>query len=568
MKFALRLLLIPALAISGGLCAMIPPTFHLKNNSKDTIQINIIQDGSSVFKIAPVGLRSVAKGGEFPFQLDISKPTTLEIGYCPTADYCKTSLPAKMIAKIKAGKTVYIKFDGKTIEPQKGDILGKTTKGYSTKNNVDKGDMKVEGGGTKKSELGIGGKKDSQQIENEAWSYFPITAQDRLMADTLPDQFWIKVQDLNYNAIISLSFDLSYAPILQSMQRKYEAKMAEVNRIQNPQIRKEAQEIAATALEKSRAFIQSLIAKREAIQAEKNRPQQTKPAPTTAAETMPYQSTAGALTSPQKMSYQALPASHTELTGIGKTALGYTYEQPTQEAQPMMPELIEKTGPVAAEAQPPLQTKPATRIAPSAPKTKQAQTEVAPMAQKTTSVEPILASKTAPQESEVAKPDAIQMAWQEFPSADLLRKKLKKGDQSPFVARQVLGLPAGATESDINKKAKNLEGWYLSRSYRGDMSIVPQIIAIITQAKTVLIDAIYPPLGTAVLPFAQELRSLFFAAPDGFEDFAAPIYQDLMATQQYSREFLQNIQTQVRDRQGLPTAWRQSVLSKLQSRIK
>jgi len=151
MKLVLRLLLITASATSCGLFA-VDPTFHLKNNNKDSIQIDIMQNNKSL-----TGLQRVAKGSEFPFQLDISKPTTLEIHYCPTPDYCKTNLPIKMIAKIKAGKTIYAKFDGKTIEPQKGDILGKTTSGYSTKNNVGKGDMKVEGGGTKKSELGIGG---------------------------------------------------------------------------------------------------------------------------------------------------------------------------------------------------------------------------------------------------------------------------------------------------------------------------------------------------------------------------------------------------------------------------
>jgi hypothetical protein len=162
----------------------------------------------------------------------------------------------------------------------------------------------------------------------------------------------------------------------------------------------------------------------------------------------------------------------------------------------------------------------------------------------------------------------VQLAWQEFPAADQLRKKLKNGDQSPFVARKVLGLSAGATEADINKKVKSLEAQYISRSYQGDLSIVPQITAIIAQAKKILTDAIYPPLGAAVPPFTQELRSLFFQAPDGFEEFAAPIYQDLMATQQYSREFLQTIQTQVQAQKGLPAPWRQAVLSKLQSRIK
>jgi|GEM_PF-3539094 len=275
MKLVLRLLLITASATSCGLFA-VDPTFHLKNNNKDSIQIDIMQNNKSL-----TGLQRVAKGSEFPFQLDISKPTTLEIHYCPTPDYCKTNLPIKMIAKIKAGKTIYAKFDGKTIEPQKGDILGKTTSGYSTKNNIGKGDITVEGGGTKKSELGIGGKRDPQQIENEAWSYFPVTEQDRLMANTLPNEFWTKVQKLDYKAIISLPFDQTYSPILQEAVKKFDAKMAELKKIVDPEVRDKAQRIAITALEKNTAFIKGLVAQREAQKEAQKPAKPTAPKPTT-----------------------------------------------------------------------------------------------------------------------------------------------------------------------------------------------------------------------------------------------------------------------------------------------
>jgi hypothetical protein len=46
-------------------------------------------------------------------------------------------------AEFPAGKTIYIKWDGKKISPQKGDVFKNTKKGYSLKNNVKASDIKV-----------------------------------------------------------------------------------------------------------------------------------------------------------------------------------------------------------------------------------------------------------------------------------------------------------------------------------------------------------------------------------------------------------------------------------------
>jgi len=81
----------------------------------------------------------------------------------------------------------------------------------------------------------------------------------------------------------------------------------------------------------------------------------------------------------------------------------------------------------------------------------------------------------------------------------------------------------------------------------------------------ILIDTIYPPLSAAtVSPAAQELQTLLYQAPTGYEDFAAPLYQDVVSRTQYSRDFLQDVQKQVMAQKGLPEKWRQSVLSKIQ----
>jgi hypothetical protein len=124
--------------------ALVEPTFHLKNNSHHEIKIDIKQSGNSVFKVKPVDLKTIAKGDDFSFLLDIDKPTALEIYQCPTPDFCKENLPQKTIVRFTEGKTIYIKYNGKKVMPQEGSkFKGKTTAGYSTKNNVEQSDISV-----------------------------------------------------------------------------------------------------------------------------------------------------------------------------------------------------------------------------------------------------------------------------------------------------------------------------------------------------------------------------------------------------------------------------------------
>src|SRR5580765_7179221 len=135
-----KLTLYSTIALSTSIYA-VNPNFHLKNKSADAIQIDIMQGSRSLAG----GLQRVAKGSDFAYVIeDINKPTTLEIHYCPTAAFCKTNVPEKMVVTFKPGKTIYVKFDGKKVTPQKGSS-GKTTSGYDLKdkNNVTTTDIKI-----------------------------------------------------------------------------------------------------------------------------------------------------------------------------------------------------------------------------------------------------------------------------------------------------------------------------------------------------------------------------------------------------------------------------------------
>jgi len=133
-----------------GTVAHADPTFHLKNNSSNAIQIDIVQGLSSV-----TGLKRIAKGGEFAFQVDITQPTRLTLYYCPTASFCKEYLPEKYTVDFKVGQTMYIKFDGTTLVPQKGNMLtGRTTAGYSLKNNTAADNMWITHGAREKLRTG------------------------------------------------------------------------------------------------------------------------------------------------------------------------------------------------------------------------------------------------------------------------------------------------------------------------------------------------------------------------------------------------------------------------------
>lgn len=137
---------------SGSSLRAVEPTFALKNKSADAIYLIIKQNNKAV-----TDFQRVDKGSDFTFDLDINKPTFLEIHVCPNIGQCYLNDHTTLLATIKAGKTMYLKFDGKTLTPQKGNAkMGKTTQGYSTKNNVTRHDIKVTKGTTKGGNDDIG----------------------------------------------------------------------------------------------------------------------------------------------------------------------------------------------------------------------------------------------------------------------------------------------------------------------------------------------------------------------------------------------------------------------------
>ena len=138
--------------LSGFMLHAEAPTFHLKNKGADAIQIDIKQNNKSLTSLQPV-----AKNGTFEWNLDTSKPTLLEVHVCPNIGQCYMNDHDTFLVKINAGKTVYLKFDGKKVVPQKGNKkMDKTTYGYSTANNVTNKDISVLKGTTKKRNSDIG----------------------------------------------------------------------------------------------------------------------------------------------------------------------------------------------------------------------------------------------------------------------------------------------------------------------------------------------------------------------------------------------------------------------------
>jgi hypothetical protein len=143
-------------ATLAGSTAYADPTFILKNGSNaGAIQVDIMQNGSSLSG----RLISIAKGDEYATNIPVSNLTTIELHYCKTSASCKTDLPEKMIAQFPKGKTIYIKFDGKHLEVQKG-TFGTTTgkySGLSLANNVKQHEIKITHAKTSKTDLGVGG---------------------------------------------------------------------------------------------------------------------------------------------------------------------------------------------------------------------------------------------------------------------------------------------------------------------------------------------------------------------------------------------------------------------------
>jgi len=112
--------------------AMRTPAFSLKNNSSDTIQFDLKQNGKSLFD-SPLVINAHR---ELFLQIDTTiHNTIMHLFFCPANTDCNNE-QKKLSTTFPKGKTVYIKFDGKKIEAQKGGSTGKTTLGFSTEHNV------------------------------------------------------------------------------------------------------------------------------------------------------------------------------------------------------------------------------------------------------------------------------------------------------------------------------------------------------------------------------------------------------------------------------------------------
>lgn len=255
----LLLISAPVLALSNFLYSS-NATLHLKNNSADSIQIDIMQNNKTIS-----GLKRVAKGGELTLELDINKPTTADIHYCPTATYCKTNLPDKMTASFKPGKTIYVKFDGKKVAPQKGNpITGKTTAGYSTKNNVAKADISVKGGKTSKTDLGVGGmykqempQSSKETVEKEAWKYFGQDAQAKKKFGWNSNDLAFAVLGLDMGVMNSYTTG-TYDERMIIIKKAYDKKTTELNKIKDLAVKNKALEIAEKGYANATAYMQKL----------------------------------------------------------------------------------------------------------------------------------------------------------------------------------------------------------------------------------------------------------------------------------------------------------------------
>jgi hypothetical protein len=525
------------------------PNFHLKNKSNEAIQVNVTQNNSSVTQ----EIKTIGKDRSLALDLAINKSTTIELYFCPTATWCKTKLPRKLTAQCAPGQTLYIKFNGSKLEPQKGDLFGNTTEGYDLSNNIQSIKQSIADSTIQYPE----GQKPTAKPQ-------PIPATKTTTAKTTTTQS-------NMNRPEQLR--QTVAPTNQPQTKPASQTASKSQQLLITQASQSPQESLPTAVGKVATGYGSLDVYSDQVPVQTMAPEMVGKASngyTPQPVTQPYAPTLSAqMVGKTASDYRPQPVTQVPVQTmapemIGKTANGYTPQPVTQPYAPTLsPAMVGKTGPVISDI--PLQTQGAARIAPTAPLSKKAAADVATIAYKAPLREEHNESKLSPAETETTKPDSKELAWQEFPEANQLRKKLKNGDQSPFVARKVLELTVGATESDIKKSAQKRISFYQSRSYTGDVSLVPELIAIISNAKTILIDAIYPPLSAQTIsPIAQELQTLLYQAPTGYEDFAAPLYQDLVARKQYSRDFLQDIQKQVMAHKGVPEKWRQAVLSKIQ----
>jgi len=107
--------------------------FHLKNKSALDIQYEVTNAGRAL------GVKRLAAGSGQGVNINIKEGTRLDIFYCPTATYCKTSRPKLLSASFPYNKRIFVKWDGKTLRPQEGGLFG-------IKNNIKSENIMIAGG--------------------------------------------------------------------------------------------------------------------------------------------------------------------------------------------------------------------------------------------------------------------------------------------------------------------------------------------------------------------------------------------------------------------------------------
>jgi hypothetical protein len=181
------------------------PNFHLKNNAKESIQVQI-NDGT---------LTTIAAGSDIKNNINIQDISVLNIYYCPTSTYCKTNKPDLLqvtFGSVQKDTTLYVKFDVKkgkgVLEPQKGDWFGKSTEGYSLSKNITAKNIIQEVKKTTSAEQTFAPKApkvtESNLIEEEAWKQFPaanklrkekVSDREINQYNKYPKEVWFKVLD-------------------------------------------------------------------------------------------------------------------------------------------------------------------------------------------------------------------------------------------------------------------------------------------------------------------------------------------------------------------------------------
>jgi hypothetical protein len=185
-----------AILVSASLYAA--PKVHIKNKSKETIQVQI-NNGP---------LKNIAADNALSDDTNVSDISVLNIYYCPQKN-CGNNKDQLQVTfdQVEPDTTLYVKFDIKNgkgvLEPQKGDWFGKSTEGYSLSKNIKASEIRqqiVKSLGSRPQESKI----FESSIQAEAWNQFPaanklrkaqVPANELNSYNKYPKEVWLKVLD-------------------------------------------------------------------------------------------------------------------------------------------------------------------------------------------------------------------------------------------------------------------------------------------------------------------------------------------------------------------------------------